>query len=68
MNFKHKPQVNIMGLAISLTFEDEDYGKRLADKVLKKGLLLSDSGEIFPALNMDFETAKNGLDIIESSL
>lgn len=68
MNFKHKPQVNIMGLAISLTFEDEDYGKRLADKVLKKGLLLSDGGEIFPALNMDFETAKNGLDILESSL
>lgn len=68
MKFKQRPKVHIMGLAISVTFEDEEYGKELAGKVLEKGLLLSESGEIFPALNMDFETAKKGLDIIESSL
>lgn len=68
MNFKYKPEVNIMGLAISIRFDNEDYMKRLSEKALKKGLIITEEGTIYPALNLDIETARKGLDILESCL
>lgn len=66
MNFKYKPNINIMGLAISVSFDNNEYGKKIAERAMSRGLLISDSGYIYPALNMEFETAKEGLTILET--
>lgn len=68
MNFKTQPQMNIIGLAMKLDFGDSDYGKKIADRAFKKGLIVAGGVTMFPALDIDFETAKLGLDILEQSL
>lgn len=68
MKFKSKPEINIMGLAIALKFDDEDYAQEIVEKAQEQGLILSEEFSMYPALNMEFEVAQEGLDIIESCL
>lgn len=68
MEFKKTPKVNVIGMAMNLDFGESDYGEKVAERAFKKGLIVSEGIAIFPALDMDFETAKAGLDILEKSL
>ena len=65
-------EIRMKGLAIRLEFEEADAAERLIDRCRKRGWLLADSGEglvtLFPALNIDRRTAKEGLDILERCL
>lgn len=68
MKFKISPEIRVMGMAMHLDFGKSDYGEKVSEKALKKGLILAGGLTIFPALDIDFETAKRGLDILEESL
>ncbi|MBV9217302.1 MAG: aspartate aminotransferase family protein [Acidobacteria bacterium] len=71
MEFKQKVTLNIMGLAIGIGLGDSDDASRLSDKCLKNGLLVTTEGSsltLFPPLNIDKATAKEGLNILESCL
>lgn len=68
MEFKKSPKINVMGMAMHLDFGDSDYGEKVEKKAFKKGLIVVEGLTMFPALDLDFETAKEGLDILEKSL
>lgn len=68
MQFKVQPDIRIMGLSIGLKFNDEDYPEKFMKKARKNGLLFTDGVTLFPPLNVEFETAKEALDIIEKSI
>ena len=70
IQFGSKLTLNMLGLAIGLHFEDDDYGDELADRCRRNGLLVaSQSGAVLllPALNIDRRVATRGLDILEES-
>jgi acetylornithine/succinyldiaminopimelate/putrescine aminotransferase len=70
MEFGSKLTLNMLGLAIGLHFEDDEYGDALADRCRRKGLLVaSQSADVLllPALNIDRRTASRGLDILAQS-
>jgi adenosylmethionine-8-amino-7-oxononanoate aminotransferase len=67
MRFRNGVEVRQRGLAIGLDFGDEKIATKVADKCRGKGLLVSPEGEtvlLIPALDIDPETAKKGLDIL----
>jgi adenosylmethionine-8-amino-7-oxononanoate aminotransferase len=67
MVFKREGEVRIRGLAIGIDFDDEKYVEKLADRCRAKGLLVSPEGGtllLIPALNVDLDTARKGLDIL----
>jgi 4-aminobutyrate aminotransferase-like enzyme len=68
MEFKKTPEMNIMGMAMHLDFGKSDYGEKVTERAFKKGLILAEGMTLLPALDLDFETAKAGLDILERSL
>jgi acetylornithine/succinyldiaminopimelate/putrescine aminotransferase len=68
MEFKVTPKISVMGMAMHLDFGESDYGEKVAERAFKKGLILSEGISIFPALDIDFETARAGLDILEKSI
>jgi acetylornithine/succinyldiaminopimelate/putrescine aminotransferase len=71
MKFKHAPRIRAKGLAIGVEFEREGYATEIAFKALENGLLVSDLASailLFPALNIDKNTADEGLAILERSL
>jgi adenosylmethionine-8-amino-7-oxononanoate aminotransferase len=70
MPFKHEPELNIIGLAIGLSFDDDSYAERIRKKCQKNGLLVAaENGlSLFPPLVLDDATADEGLDILENSL
>ena len=68
MEFERSPKLNIMGMAMNLDFGKSDYAEKVTERAFKKGLILADDMTFFPALDIDFETAKKGLDILEESL
>jgi len=73
MKFKDKAQIRIKGLAIGIEFKREDYAGETVAKCLEKKLLISVEVDphiitIFPSLNIDKKTAKEGLDIFEACL
>lgn len=71
MNFQGHVEINIMGLAIGVKLNSESYASEIVEKSRKHGLLISegDSGfTLFPALDIDFKTAKAGLDILEECI
>jgi 4-aminobutyrate aminotransferase-like enzyme len=68
MEFERSPRMNIMGMAMHLGFGNSDYAEKVTERAFKKGLILADDMTFFPALDIDFETAKAGLDILEKSL
>jgi acetylornithine/succinyldiaminopimelate/putrescine aminotransferase len=71
IEFGSKLTLNILGLAIGLHFEEEDYGDALSERCRRNGLLVaSQSADVLllPALNIDRRTASRGLDILEQSV
>jgi adenosylmethionine-8-amino-7-oxononanoate aminotransferase len=71
MKFKKKPEIRIIGLAIGIGFGDSKYPEKIQKKCMKEPLLLvnqEDSIVLFPALNMDEKTAREGLRILERCL
>lgn len=69
MKFKYPAEIRIKGLAIGVGFKKNGYATEIVNNCRKGGLLFSDLGPyiftIFPALNIDQKTAKEGLDILE---
>jgi acetylornithine/succinyldiaminopimelate/putrescine aminotransferase len=62
--------LNMLGLAIGLHFDEDEYGDGLTDRCRRNGLLVaSQSGDVLllPALNIDRRTASRGLNILEQS-
>jgi adenosylmethionine-8-amino-7-oxononanoate aminotransferase len=70
MHFRREPRLNIIGLAIGVSFEDESYAKRIRTTCRQNGLLVAgdDGLSLFPPLTLDHETADEGLDILEDCL
>lgn len=65
--FRRPAEVRICGLAIGIHFEDEKYVSKLGDRCRERGLLTSPEGDtllLIPALNIDRDTARKGLDIL----
>lgn len=70
IEFGSKLTLNMLGLAIGLHFEDEDYGDALTDRCRRNGLLVASQSSdvlLLPALNIDRRTASRGLDILAQS-
>ncbi|HEY0529205.1 MAG TPA: aminotransferase class III-fold pyridoxal phosphate-dependent enzyme, partial [Gemmatimonadaceae bacterium] len=68
MEYENPASINIIGLAIGLDFDDEEYADKVAGKCRRKGLLVApqDSGMLLiPALNIEYEVAEKALDIFE---
>lgn len=72
MRFRYPTEIRAKGLAIGLETTQKGYFVDVMSRCMKKGLLVSELGPfaltLFPALVIDQETAKEGLDILESSL
>ncbi|MGE4063671.1 MAG: aspartate aminotransferase family protein [Rhodospirillaceae bacterium] len=70
MPFKVEPRLNVIGLAIGVSLEDESYAKRIRAKCQDNGLLMAgdDGLSLFPPLTLDHDTADEGLDILEDCL
>src|SRR3989338_174726 len=72
MKFKVNPEIRAKGLAIGLEFRKAGYPSKIINKCLSKGLLVANAGStniiMFPPLNLNLQTARQGLDIFESCL
>ena len=72
MKFKHTPKIRAKGLAIGVVFADEKYPANIVTRSLEHGLLLANASGpdfiMYPALDVDKSTLKEGLDILESCL
>ena len=71
MAFPEEPEIRWRGLAIGVDVHDEKYAARVAKKCRARGLLLDPQEHVLlmlPALNIDRETARAGLDILEACL
>jgi acetylornithine/succinyldiaminopimelate/putrescine aminotransferase len=70
IEFESKMTLNMLGLAIGLNFEDDEYGEDLTERCRRNGLLVAgQSGGVLllPALNIDRRTAARGLNILAQS-
>jgi 4-aminobutyrate aminotransferase-like enzyme len=66
--FPSQPEIRILGLAVGLEFEDEDYVEELRERCRKEGLIINATEGVvtlFPALDIDESTMHAGLDILE---
>jgi acetylornithine/succinyldiaminopimelate/putrescine aminotransferase len=72
MKFRQPAEIRIKGLAIGLEFKKEGYNVEIVERCRKNKLLIDKMGPyaltIFPALTINEETSKKGLDIFEASL
>lgn len=72
MKYKSPVDIRIKGLAIGLEFKQPGYNLKIISRCLKKGLVISNLNNqiitFFPALTIDEQTAKRGLDIFEDCL
>ncbi len=72
MNFKSKPEIRVKGLAIGVVFENSEYSSAIISRAFRKGLLIASATSsdfiMFPALDIDKKTLKEGLDISESCI
>jgi len=73
MKFAEQGSVRVIGLAIGVKFgQDSDYAAKLGDRCREAGLLVSAEEDnlltLFPALTIDREVARQGLDILEACL
>ena len=71
MEYERPASINILGLAIGVDFDDEDYANKVAGRCRRKGLLVApqDTGMLLiPALNIEYEVAEKALDIFEESI
>jgi 4-aminobutyrate aminotransferase-like enzyme len=63
--------IRMRGLAIAVDVKDEDYAEKVQQKCRRAGLLVSTEGTsilLLPALNIERQVAKRGLDILERAL
>lgn len=67
MDFRVRPHISSMGLAIHVGFEQPKYAREISQRAFENGLIISEGLSMYPALNIDFETAKEGLDLLEKS-
>jgi 4-aminobutyrate aminotransferase-like enzyme len=73
MTFAEPGSVRVIGLAIGVEFgQDSDYATKLGDRCREAGLLVSAEEDnlltLFPALTIDREVVRQGLDILEARL
>jgi acetylornithine/succinyldiaminopimelate/putrescine aminotransferase len=68
MKFKVNPEIRIMGMAMQLDFKKSDYGDKVEERALRKGLVLAGGVTMLPPLTLDLKTARKGLDILEECL
>ena len=73
MKFAEPGSVRVIGLAIGVEFgQDSDYAAKLGDRCREAGLLVSAEEDnlltLFPALTIDREVVRQGLDILEACL
>jgi adenosylmethionine-8-amino-7-oxononanoate aminotransferase len=71
MKFKKKIELRSKGLAIAVNVSQSKYAESIRKKCQDEGLLMTAQDEnlvLFPALNIDKKTARNGLQILEQSL
>lgn len=71
MKFKEPADIHIKGLAIGVRFKNPAYPSGIILRCLKKGLLIANADSdfvLYPALDIDQKTLKEGLDILESCL
>jgi acetylornithine/succinyldiaminopimelate/putrescine aminotransferase len=71
IEFGSRLTLNMLGLAIGLHFEEEEYGDALTDRCRRNGLLVASQSSdvlLLPALNIDRRTAAQGLDMLEQSV
>lgn len=71
MEFKQPVTLRIQGLAIGVDAGDADYVSKVSEKCRRKGLLVTTESAaltLFPPLNIDRATAREGLDILERCL
>ncbi len=72
MPFKSAFKIRAKGLAIAISFEKADYAEKIVSCAFDAGVILSTLGNhmitLFPALTIDHDTTKHGLDRIESCI
>ena len=73
MKFREQASVRVLGLAIDIEFgEKSHYASQLGERCRKAGLLVSAEEEnlltMFPALTIEREAVREGLDILEGCL
>jgi acetylornithine/succinyldiaminopimelate/putrescine aminotransferase len=72
MQFKSPAKIYAIGLAIGITFDDARYARKVVVAAREAGVIVSTASRgsvvFFPAITIDKDTAKAGLDIIESIL
>jgi len=73
MKFREQASVRVLGLAIGIEFgEESHYASQLGERCRKAGLLVSAEEEnllmMFPALTIEREAVREGLDILEGCL
>ncbi len=72
MKYKYPAEIRVKGLAMGVEFKNNGYALDILNRCFQKGLLISSLGNniltLFPALNIDRKTAKEGLDIFEKCL
>lgn len=72
MKFRYTAEIRVKGLAIGIKFTKENYATEILRKAQRRGVLLALLNNktlvLFPALNIDKNTAKTGLDILEKCL
>lgn len=71
MPFREKPEIRVLGMAMTLEFDNSSIPSRIQQRALENGLLVMAEDNclvLFPAVNMDLKTAEQGLDKLENSL
>lgn len=69
MPFPEDTEIRIKGLAIGVDVKDEEFASEIKKKALEHGLLMNTEGSslVFsPALNIEQETVKEGLEILKN--
>jgi adenosylmethionine-8-amino-7-oxononanoate aminotransferase len=68
MEFRRKPKLRMLGLAIGIDVGSTSYVKKIKQRCLGEGLLIGEKDTtivMFPALNISREIVEKGLDILE---
>ena len=71
IDFREDPIIRISGLAIGVDVKDEKYASEIKKKALENGLLMNTQGSsltFLPALNIEPEVVKEGLQILRNSV
>lgn len=71
VNFGKEIELRIKGLAIGIELNDEEYASKIQKSCLEHGLLINTQGSslvLFPAMNIDSETVKEGVRLLNESV